>query len=51
MELICVRCEKACHITAETGNGEIRSLSGNQCERGAEYAETELLLCGDGEEK
>ena len=50
MELICARCEKACHITMKTERGEIRTLSGHQCERGKEYAETELLLNGDEEE-
>lgn len=42
-ELICIRCPLGCNLTAELGdNGEVQSVSGNTCPRGAEYAKKEL---------
>ena len=39
--VICIVCPKSCRITAETVNGELK-LSGYACERGINYAKTEL---------
>jgi len=41
-ELICIRCPVGCHITAELEDGRVKSISGNSCPRGAEYAENEV---------
>ena len=44
-ELTCIRCPIGCHITVELDNGEVKSISGNSCPRGEEYAASE----GDGD--
>ena len=41
-ELTCIRCPIGCHITVETENGEVRSITGNSCPRGEEYAASEV---------
>ncbi len=41
-ELTCIRCPIGCHITIELENGEVRSVSGNSCPRGEEYASNEV---------
>ena len=41
-ELTCIRCPIGCHITVELENGEVRSVSGNSCPRGEEYASNEV---------
>ena len=42
-ELICIVCPIGCHIEAELDpEGNILSLSGNSCGRGAVYAKAEL---------
>jgi len=43
MNLTCVVCPVGCEITAEVRDGEIVSLKGNACKRGAEYAKEEIL--------
>ena len=41
-QITCITCPIGCRITVEvTGGGY--SFSGNQCKRGAEFAETELV--------
>lgn len=38
--MICIVCPKGCHLSVDTQNGLI--VTGNACERGAEYARAEL---------
>lgn len=43
-ELTCIVCPMGCALTVlQEENGEIRSVSGNTCKRGAEYARNEVL--------
>jgi len=41
-QITCITCPIGCRITVEVTDGEYR-FSGNQCRRGAEFAETELV--------
>lgn len=41
-ELVCIRCPIGCRITAAYNNGGSLNITGNICNRGAEYAEKEL---------
>ena len=41
-QITCITCPIGCRITVEVIDGEYR-FSGNQCKRGAEFAETELV--------
>lgn len=41
-ELICITCPMSCHLKAVMENGEVVSVSGNTCPRGAAYAKKEL---------
>lgn len=41
-ELTCIRCPIGCHITVELDNGEVKSITGNSCPRGEEYASSEV---------
>ena len=42
-ELTCINCPMGCLLTAELdGNGDVTSVSGNTCPRGASYAKDEL---------
>ncbi|MCR4792015.1 MAG: DUF1667 domain-containing protein [Lachnospiraceae bacterium] len=41
-ELTCIRCPIGCHITVELENGEVKSITGNSCPRGGEYAASEV---------
>ena len=38
-ELICIVCPKGCHLTVDE---KTFAVSGNSCEKGAEYGKTEL---------
>lgn len=40
-ELVCIVCPKGCRLQVETGS-EL-TVRGNSCEKGVEYARTELL--------
>jgi len=40
-ELICICCPKGCHLTVDEDNGY--AVSGNTCDRGAEYGKTECM--------
>ena len=40
-ELICIRCPNGCHLKVDTENGY--TVTGNRCDRGAEYGKDELL--------
>lgn len=41
-ELICIGCPLGCNMTVAMEGGEIRSINGNTCPRGADYARKEL---------
>ncbi|MCM1027201.1 MAG: DUF1667 domain-containing protein [Roseburia sp.] len=41
-EFICIGCPLGCTVTAETEAGEIKSITGNTCPRGADYVTKEL---------
>ena len=40
-EIICIVCPKGCHLKVDEQNGY--AVTGNTCERGAEYGKIELL--------
>jgi len=42
-EIICVSCPKGCRITIQNRDGEIISITGNDCPRGIKYAEEEFI--------
>lgn len=41
-ELTCIICPKGCSIKVEIGNDEIKSIEGNTCKRGYDYAYSEV---------
>ena len=41
--LTCIVCPMGCSIDIELENGEVKSVSGNSCPRGAEYAKNECI--------
>lgn len=41
-EIICVCCPKGCRITVQSENGNVISITGNDCPRGIEYAKEEF---------
>lgn len=41
MDLTCIRCPMGCAIHVEMKNGQVVSVTGNTCSRGAEYAKSE----------
>lgn len=41
-ELVCIRCPLGCNITVELLGKEVKSITGNTCPRGADYASKEL---------
>lgn len=43
MELTCICCPVGCMLRAEIENQAVRSVSGNGCKRGAEYARQECV--------
>lgn len=42
-ELTCIRCPMGCAITVALEDGEVRSVAGNTCKRGEDYARTEAV--------
>ena len=42
-EVICVICPSSCHITVKGGETSVSEISGYNCRRGKDYAETEYL--------
>ena len=40
MDLTCIRCPMGCAIHVEMENGQVVSVTGNTCPRGAEYAKS-----------
>ena len=43
MELTCICCPVGCVLRAEIDGNEVRSVSGNGCKRGIEYARQECI--------
>lgn len=41
-ELTCIGCPLGCNVTVELEGGQIRTIAGNTCPRGADYARKEL---------
>lgn len=41
-ELICIGCPMGCPLTVELENGEVLSVKGNTCPRGAAYGRKEV---------
>ncbi len=41
-ELTCIICPKGCNIKIEMENNEIKSIEGNTCKRGYDYAYSEV---------
>ena len=42
-EVTCIICPSSCRIKVQVENGEVKSIEGNSCKRGAEYAASEVL--------
>lgn len=42
-EMTCIVCPMGCRMEVTTENGEVISVCGNTCKRGAEYAKTECV--------
>lgn len=40
--LICIRCPLGCRITVDLSGKDIRSITGNTCKRGEDYARREM---------
>ena len=38
----CIDCPKGCVLTADTENGKVLKVSGNECPKGEEYAMAEI---------
>ena len=43
MELTCINCPVGCRLQAILQNGEVMSVTGNQCKRGETYARQECV--------
>lgn len=41
-ELTCIGCPMGCQLTVELDKGEVKSVSGNTCPRGDDYARKEV---------
>lgn len=41
-ELICIGCPLGCMVSVEMDGGEIKSITGNTCKRGEDYARKEV---------
>ncbi|MEG0176521.1 DUF1667 domain-containing protein [Anaerorhabdus sp.] len=42
-EMICITCPMGCHLTVELVDNDVKSVSGNTCPRGKDYAINECL--------
>ena len=42
-DLVCIICPRGCNLTVELEGKEIKSVTGNGCPRGLQYAENECL--------
>lgn len=43
MELTCINCPVGCRLQVTVQNGEVVSVTGNQCKRGEKYARQECI--------
>ena len=43
MEITCINCPVGCRLTVELENGQVVSVTGNTCPRGAVYAKQECV--------
>lgn len=41
-DIICIGCPMGCNLNVTVENGEVRSVRGNLCQRGARYARDEI---------
>ena len=41
-ELICIGCPLGCMVTVEMENSQVKSVTGNTCKRGEDYARKEV---------
>lgn len=41
-EMVCVVCPMSCHLTVEIQKKQVKSVTGNTCQRGVKYATEEL---------
>jgi len=44
MELTCINCPVGCRLQVDMQNGEVVSITGNQCKRGEKYARQECIV-------
>ena len=42
-ELTCINCPLGCQLKVSVDNGKVISVTGNTCQRGKKYAETEVI--------
>ncbi|HDP36576.1 MAG TPA: DUF1667 domain-containing protein [Candidatus Atribacteria bacterium] len=42
-EIVCVSCPMGCRITVQAKEGDIMSITGNDCPKGIEYAKKEFI--------
>jgi CxxC motif-containing protein len=42
-KLICIQCPRGCELTAEIEGGEVKSVTGNFCKKGRQYAQEECV--------
>lgn len=43
MEITCINCPVGCRMQVEVENGEVKSVAGNSCVRGLNYAKQECV--------
>ena len=43
MELTCINCPVGCRLQVKVENGEVATVTGNQCKRGEKYARQECV--------
>ena len=42
-EIVCISCPMGCRITVQAKEGDIMSITGNDCPKGIEYAKKEFI--------
>ena len=42
-KLICIECPRGCELTAETEGNTVKSVTGNFCKKGVQYAQEECV--------
>jgi len=43
MKLICIECPRGCELAAEIEDGAVKSVTGNFCKKGLQYAQDECI--------